>query len=373
MSEDNPFTEDKASKEYKSIKINGVEISAAAQKFIDDNWDSLPVMEITRHVFKDDSLDGRSKEGRAIKKYMKDNGYKWTTSKVEKREEIELTEEQKEFVLENAANMKPLEIARLLYNDPSLHQFSKESLAVQQVIKEANPNILVQHGEFTDEVYKPPKTFSKTIKKINEAANLELEEGKLNLKAKKCVESLLSYLHNTRFVQTMSCFTYVSERKLFESQFIAQTWDKPDLSVEEINLYINLCNEYVIQSRIQKIIGALNEILDRVSEDRDGKISMSLSDAIKGKNEEYNASVNRQNKLVNDLSGKRSSRLNMKIAANKSIVSLVEAMQQKEERKKMVELAELRRKAIKEEMEAFEGLEEFTARIFGVDQEEMEK
>lgn len=372
MSEENPFFKDDSGKEYKTKTINGVQLSAAAQKFIDDNWDSLPVMEITRHVFKDDELDGRSKEGRAVKKYMKDCGYSWTTSKIEKRENISLSEEQKQFILENAVNMKPLEIARLLFNDPSLHQFSKEALAVQETIKETNPNILIQHGEFTDEVYKPPKTFSKTIKKINESANLELEEGKLNLKAKKFVESLLGYLHNTRFIQTMNCFNSVSERQLFESQFIAQIWDKPDLSVEEINLYINLCNEYVIQARIHKIIGTLNDILDKVTDDKDGKISMSLSDAIKSKNEEYNSSVNRQNKLVNDLSGKRSNRLNMKIAANKSIVSLVEAMQQKEERKKMVDLAELRRKAVKEEMEAFETLEDFTARIFGVDDEEME-
>ena len=32
---------------------------------------------------------------------------------------------------------------------------------------------------------------------------------------------------------------------LFEHEFVRLTWDKPDLTADEINLYLNVCKEVI--------------------------------------------------------------------------------------------------------------------------------
>ena len=54
---------------------------------------------ITQIVFQDDSLDGRSKEGRAVRSFLINNNLTFTTTLVPKVEEIDLDAEQKEFLM----------------------------------------------------------------------------------------------------------------------------------------------------------------------------------------------------------------------------------------------------------------------------------
>lgn len=360
-----------ARKKVTKNKSDEVFLTENDKIFIDKNWHEMDLLEMVRRIFKNDKLDGRCKEGVAVRKYLTSKGYEYITTKHEKREEINFTTDQKEFILNHAKNgMKPVHITRVLFSDENIHSVSAECMAVIKVIKETNPALL-EDSDLTAEEYSPPKSFSKAIRKINAVANQRLQEGKLNLREQKQVDTLIGYMHNKRFIQTINTMSKVNERELFESQFIAQVWDKIDLTVEELNLYINLCNEYIIQNRTNQTVDKLNRILEDITDDRDGKISMSLSDAIKGKTQEYNESVRRQKELVKDLSGRRSDRTKLKIESNRSIVTLVEAMQQRDERTKMLELAEMRKKAMAEELKQMESLEEFTVRIFGVDEEEI--
>ena len=46
------------------------------------------ILNITKIIFEDDSLDGRSKEGRAVTKFLAENGLKAKTTKREKIKEI---------------------------------------------------------------------------------------------------------------------------------------------------------------------------------------------------------------------------------------------------------------------------------------------
>jgi hypothetical protein len=56
------------------------------------------ILNITKIVFKDESLDGRSKEGRAVTKFLATNGLKAKTTKREKSKKIDLTEDQLEEI-----------------------------------------------------------------------------------------------------------------------------------------------------------------------------------------------------------------------------------------------------------------------------------
>jgi hypothetical protein len=339
--------------------------------FLDKNWTDMDLMEMTRHVFKDDNLKGSSKEGRVVRQYLINKGYKVKTTEKTKKGDIELTEENKEFILKYANDMKPYEIARVLFKNETLHQFAKESLAVQLFLKNTSPALLKKDDEFTDEDYTPPKTFKSAFKRICEVTAMNLEEDKLNVKVRKCIERAVDFLQAPRFVLTVNNLKNLSERTIFESEYIRSIWDKPDLTTDEINLYISLVNEYVIQDRLHRIMSKLNMLLENVTQDPDGKISIALSDAIKGKSEELHQSLTRQSKFVTDLSGRRSDRQALQTARAKSLVSLVEAFREESERKNAVRIAEIRKKKVVDEIHRLENEEEWDARIFGITKEEI--
>ena len=341
------------------------------KKFIDSNWTKMDLMEITRKVFNDETLKGSSKQGRIVRQYLVKKGYEYKTSAVAPREGRELTEENKEFISKYAANMKPHEIARIIFKSEDLHHFSKEALVVQAYIKSVSPTLIKKDEEYTDDEYKSPKTFSSCYKRIQELTGFRVEEDKLNVRTRKSVEKCLEFLQAPRFVQTVTNLKNVSERAIFESEFIRSVWDKPDLSNDEINLYISLTYEYVIQDRLHRIMGKLNMMLENVTADPDGRISISLADAIKGKSEELHRSLTRQADYTKDLTGKRSDRQKLQTARVKSLVSLVEAFREETERKNAVRFAELRKKQVSDEITRLENEDEWNCRVFGISREEL--
>lgn len=380
---DNPFDDDldkpvfqppaQADEPVEDKKTGKLVLTDEQKAFVSAQWDKMDLMEIVRHIFKNDNLDGRSKEGALVRSFMREKGLTYKTSGYEKKADIELTEEHKEFVLKYANDMKPYEIARVVFKDEKLHQFSKESVAVQNFLKKTNPSLLRKDEEVTDDDYSPPKTFSKCWRRICEVTAQFIEEDKLNVKTRKCVEKALEFLQTPRFILTATNHRNLSERNIFEAEYLRAVWDKPDLTADEINLYISLTNEYVIQDRIHRIVGKLNMLLENVTADPDGKISISLSEAIKGKSEELHRSLARQENFVSVLSGKRSKRIESQTARAKSLVSLVEAFRDEAERKNALRLAEIRRKAVQDEMTRLENMDEWECRVFGISKEEIEE
>jgi len=369
----NPFDDDIDDKSTPPPVAKGgvVTLTTEQKAFVDANWDKMDLMEMVRYIFKDDTLKGTTREGRAVREYLVSKNYEYKTTGKVARGEIELTDDNKEFIANYCNEMKPYEIARVIFKDEKLHPASKESLAVQRFIQTVNPLIIKKDDEYTDVEYLPPKTFSKTLKRIAEITGQNLEEDKLNVKARKTIEKAMEFMNAPRFVHTLNNLKNVSERSIFESEYVRSVWDKPDLTTDEINLYISLTNEYVIQDRLHRITSKLNMLLENVTQDPDGKISIALSDAIKGKSEEYNQSMNRQLKFTNDLGGKRADRTAQQTARAKSLVSLVEAFRDEQERKNVVRLAELRRKAVKDEMERLENFDDWECRVFGITREEV--
>ena len=112
--------------------------------------------------------------------------------------------------------------------------------------------------------------------------------------------------------------------------------------------------------------------MDGVAEDTEGRrISMSLVDAINTAQTEYNQCVNRQQKLLESLKEKRSDRLKKQIKENASILNLVQLWKEEENRKKLVKLAEIRKKTVKDEIEKLSTIDEVKARIMGITEGEV--
>jgi len=56
---------------------------------------------------------------------------------------------------------------------------------------------------------------------------------------------LINYLHTYRFIRQMNSFDKAEDRNSCEDAFVRYTYDKPDLTQEEIDQYIELANSTV--------------------------------------------------------------------------------------------------------------------------------
>ena len=173
--------------------------------------------------------------------------------------------------------------------------------------------------------YSPPSSFSECIDLVNEYTNNEFSEKELKVVDRKSLESVHKFLRSPRFVQIINTYNKQEDQKLFEAEFIRATWDKPDLSADEINLYVNVCVDYINLKNIQSHMEKLNVMFEEADEQQE--LTVRLSELLKTKSEEYNQCEKRQESLIQRLAGDRAKRISQKQDQNASILSLVESFQ----------------------------------------------
>ena len=321
-----------------------------------------------------DDIDGRTKEARELKAYLAQHGVAADGAHVYHAKTIELSDDQKEFIDNNASLMSSVHLARVIFGDESITNLHSEARAVNDYLKTLDPSAIAQNTEDipTTNEYQPPKSFDKTILRANQYISPKIDKKKITARIRKGLEALMGYLNTYRFVHQMETYTTTTDRTLFESCFIRYTYDKSDLTQEEVDQYIVLATEVVIGSTIQARSERLQQLLDVSAEDTEGRrVAMGLVNAISAAQTEYNQCVGRQHKLLSDLKEKRSDKLKNQIKANASIINLVEMWKDEESRKKLVKLAELRKKAVKDEIQKLSSMDEVKARIMGIGEDEV--
>jgi predicted RNA-binding protein with RPS1 domain len=348
------------------------------EKIVLEEWNSRPdsppsLLELIRLAFPNQDLDGRTKEGKAVKAFLASRSIKARAAHEYKaKTKMDLTEEDEIFIKNNLEFMSSVEMARILFKDPSLSNLNQEARVVSDFIKELEPTTAFESpDEVPTEKYKPPKTFDKTLFKVNKYTNGSINKNKITSKIQKNIESLINYINTYRFCYQINTYVTTTDRELFESSFVRYTHDKPDLTQEEVDQYIVLSSEVVISASIQRRKEHLTGLLDDIVEDANGRASMSLVEAIGKTETEYNQSVNRQQKLLNDLKEKRSDRLKNQIKENASILNLVKVWKDEESRVKLIKLSEIRRKSVKDEAKNLSSMDEIKARILGLDEDEI--
>jgi len=95
-------------------------------------------------------------------------------------------------------------------------------------------------------------------------------------------------------------------------------------------------------------------------------LTVRLAELLKTKSEEYNQCEKRMESLIQKLQGDRSKRISSKHRENASILSLVQLFQEEEERKVMIMMAEMQKKAAKKEADNLESMPEWKARVLGI-------
>jgi hypothetical protein len=340
------------------------------QKIIDIFKSTSDLNEITRRVFENDKIDGRSKEGRLVRQFMIENQLQFKTARREKKETIEFSKEQKEFIIQQAeSGLSSLKIAEIIFPDREVKPLSAEQRTVLETIKEINPDFLPSQDSGALNDYIAPKSPPRIVKKINDATGMDLDETKLNRPMKICVERLGINLNNSRFLKIVNNYLSKGDRELFEQEFIRLTWDKPDLTADEINLYLNVCKEIINLEVISCHLNKLNEMFD-IADDQN-EMSVRLSEIIKAKSSEYHQCENRIENLTKKLQGDRAERMKSRQKENASILSIVQLFQEQEERQNMVRIAEMQKELVKEEANRLEGMSEWKARVLGIYQDDV--
>jgi hypothetical protein len=343
-------------------------------RFLAGDKVDISLMHLIQDVAGFKGRDGRSKEGRAVKAFLSEIDLNAVpASEYQKVDKPELLEEHKEFIRNNKGTMKYVEMSRILFGNEKLTSLSAETRMVTEYCKSLDGESFeapeAEQGRYE---YKAPKHPDRVLSRVNRfILDSGIDKDKVTPRQKKDLEKLMGYLHTFRFCHQMSNYNNETERELFESSFVRYTYNKPDLTQEEVDQYIVLSGEVVIASNIQRRVGRLQNLLDETASDNEGRrISMSLVEAISTAQNEYNSCVNRQHKLLNDLKQKRSDRLSKQVHDNASILNLVETWKDDESRKELIKMAELRKKTIKDEINKLSTMDEVKARIFGISTEE---
>jgi len=360
--------------------MNQITLSQEQQDLIikiwNDNKDNPPSLhELTQKVFSDvPNVDGRSVYGKAVKNFLASRSLNVKTkSQYTPKNRVDFSQDQKDFITNNAALMTPVEIARELFNNHSLNNLSIEARSVEEFLdtlpKQVNPGVQDQDDNSQGE-YKPPKNLERAMVRVNRYVLNGVDKDKLTARQKKELTSLISYLHTYRFLHQIATYLRREDRDLFESSFIRYTYDKSDLTQEEVDQYIVLSTEVVISSNIQATIQTLQDQID-TEVNGGNRIPMPLVEAVNSARTEYNQCVTRQQKLLNDLKVKRSERLQNQVKENASILNLVQMWKDEDTRKEMLKMAEMRREVLKAEVGRLATLDDVKARIFGLTEEEV--
>ena len=322
--------------------------------------EDVNILNITKAIFEDDSLDGRSKEGRAVTKFLAENGLKAKTTKREKTEDISLNENQIEQIEELKENkLNTSEIADILF-ETKVTRLSKEWRAVNEIVNKDKE----EEREEAPSAYVAPNALSRLIKKINDSTGYGLEEGRMSRNQKHCCDKLRINLSNSRFVAIVNNYTAFRDKELFEQEFIRLTWDKPDLTADELNLYMNVAKEIINLELITGHLQKLNDMFE--SADDQDEMTVRLAEIIKAKSSEYHQCESRIENLTKKLQGDRGARLANKQKETASFLSIVQLFQEEEERKNMVRIAEMQKEIIKEEAQKLEGMAAWKARVLGI-------
>ena len=184
-----------------------IELTEQQKLAILKEWNDRPdnppsLLELIRIAYPNEEFDGRTKEGRAVKKFLATRQIVADGAHVYKpKDKVELTEEHKEYISNNVGMMSAVEIARIVFKDNKITNLNQEARAVSDYISTLDNKVVYQNS--TSDVpesneYKPPKTILRMAQRINKYVHDGLEEN--NLKQYVIKNNLTKHVKINNFV-----------------------------------------------------------------------------------------------------------------------------------------------------------------------------
>ncbi len=375
-------------KKVKNIVLSDEQKEEIKRLFSTLPKDELNLLNITRIVFKDESLNGQSCEGRELKKFLGEQGYEYGTRTTVIKGLVELTDDQKKKLDANLAayikrEIKLLELTRIIFEDENLSTLSQECRTVSSYLEAAVAKMdgeafkqIAYTGSIEDiatDDYRPPKRLCEILSRINKyVVGEDWKEATLKNDQKKKAESLLKYLNTFRVKYEISTYPKQSQRDVFEDAFIRYTYDKVNLDQSHLDQFCTLASERVNEVNIKAQINLMVQAMEAQNSESEGrKIAMGLVEAITSSRTELNQCLTRQDKLYKALVAQRSAELDNLRSENATILNLVIPWKQEEFRKKTIHLALAEKQKLKEEVGRLSSFDEIICLLKGIDPREM--
>lgn len=348
-------------------------LSEVEKKKILDTWNSgkINLKSIIEAVF-GEGFDGRTKQGMAAKRFLATRNLKANPAQtyLKKTDALDLSPEQRTFIENNCGSMKPLEMTRVLFKNDKLEMLSVEGRVVKSYYESLDPLIRLVKNEDTEEKeYRPPKTEEQAVARVNKYVMDGLDSKGMTSKQKDDIKRFIRVLHTHRVQYELNNLSKTKERELFESSFVRFIWDKPDLTEEEIDSYLNLCSDILNNQRMQKELADLIQSRDNTLEE-EGKLPMPIVEAIDTVRKEIDQCFKRQAAASEKLNGKRSKRMELRLQENASILNLVEAFKDSYKREALIKLAEKRKDDLTRETDRLSTMDSLKFEIFGIGKRE---
>jgi len=326
--------------------------------------EGVSLVQISIEIYDDPSIVARSEKYNTVRKFVDKLKRDSPT--------VDLVEDAQKYIRKNASLMRPIDMARAVFNDSTLAPLSREVKTVEKFVRILGLGSFSMDNDTGIKDYVPPKKDSSIVAKINASdPSADFREDNLATSQMRKVANLKSFLSNSRFLSLINSITSEDERALFENEFIASAYNKLDMNAEDLQSCVSLAYHYVLEKRIQKHLVILdNEIMNSV-QDEDASLKMTLTEAYGKKSTELDQCVKRIQSLQKSLSSNRSERLRAQTDANKSILSLVDIWKEEETRRKAILVAKVTETAVKNEMNRLEDEESVIASIYGISQEEI--
>ena len=167
-----------------------MKLTEEQEGFIRDNYSvTQDLIELTRATFNDETLDGRSKEGRAVKDFLLENNLEYNTTKKEKVPDVNLTKEQGDFIKQySSEGMNSLEIAKLIFPpEVEIKKLGKEQRAVIDFLEENAPDLVNSSEDALTSSWSPPRAIDKIVGKVNRYCAEKIEVKKaVGVKCDRC-------------------------------------------------------------------------------------------------------------------------------------------------------------------------------------------
>lgn len=360
-----------------------IQLTAEQEKILIETWNKTPDKPPTFAVLSlavwGKEHRGNDRFGRAIKQCLAKHSLKMapTVYYEPKVDSIVLTDEHKAYIQNNASMMQAVDMARIIFGRPELTNLHAETKAVAIYAKELNLSIVYEGAGPSDvpvDEYRPPKTFDQTLKRVNFYLNDALVKDKMTQRQKRDLEVLQNYLHNRRVIKQLNRYDSMDDRTTFEDVFIRYTYNKPDLTQEEVDQVAMLAHEVVTSFKIQGRINKLQRLLDGMADGGDNenvKLSMSLVEAISSAQKEFDDCASRYQKLNNDLNGKRSTRLAKAESSTSSVLAFFNAWKEEETRKDIIDIGKREQEVISDNVRELADMDDFRAKILGLTKDEI--
>ncbi len=286
-------------------------------------------------------IDGRHLAARAVRAFLAGEGKEVSIAGDQRVPNTPLSDEQKKMIEELAPRMREggsLELARIVWNDPTLTPLHKQARVVRDYMKEVYPEgVNMSEEPVEDKEWKPPVSVNALVSLVNTYVAQSDTRKTYNAAAlkpteRKCLNALMIYMRSFKMKVATSKYDKEIDRGLFLSSFIRWTHDKPDLTQIEQDQFILAAEEIVnimqIDRSLQRIDKMQEEITLGLVTDENGKrVKLGMTDVelINAVRTKHETAKKRLESLMKNLETARSDREKERKDRYVSVVDILDA------------------------------------------------